>query len=68
MANGNADLNQVNSPSFSRGDVLGGSDGNQYVVKDVLDEGSGNPRLVVGQLSADERVKPEYLDGRIQVQ
>ena len=50
--------------NFQCGDVLGGSDGNQYTVTDIQ-KNSEQKYAVLSQLSEEERVKSEFLDGRV---
>lgn len=68
MQSKDVSFEQISPSNFRCGDVLGGSDGNQYVVRDAFGQPDNDEQYaVIDQLADDEKVKPEFLDGQVQL-
>jgi hypothetical protein len=64
MAAKQISFDKISPSNFRVGDILSGSGNVQYVVSDVDDEGK---TASIDQLSDDERVKSEFLNGSVQI-
>lgn len=66
MSSKDVSFSQISPSNFRCGEVLGGTDGEQYVVTDAIGQpDSDEEYAVIVKLSPDERVKPEFLDGTV---
>ena len=68
MQSKDVNFEQITPSNFRCGDVLEGSDGNQYVVRDAFGQPDNDEQYaVIDQLPDDEKVKSDFLDGRVQL-
>jgi hypothetical protein len=73
----NVDLDQITPSDFRCGDILGGSNGEQYTVVDTFGPSDNEdekergflvpPYAVLEKLEAEERIKPELVTGRVEL-
>ena len=61
-------FDQISPSNFCCGHILEGENGHQYIVRDVFGQPDNDENYAVLDLvPEDERVKPEFLDGRVQI-
>ena len=74
MSNANlyVELDRINPLNVRCGDILSGFDGEQYTVVDVFGPKEEKihrfmipPYVVLEKLEEDERIKPEFITGRV---
>lgn len=58
-------FSKISPRNFRCGQILEGNDSEQYIVVDVTEDDTEIATLRI--VDNDERVKPEFLDGRVQI-
>jgi hypothetical protein len=60
------DFDQITPSDFCCGNILSGSDGEQYIVVDVFPPDSDvSGYAFLDRLDENERIEPEYVDGQV---
>lgn len=68
MQSRDVNFKQITPSNFRCGDVLEGSDGSQYVVRDTFGQPDSDEQYaVIDRLPDDEKVKAKFLDGRVEL-